>query len=75
MHDFRFSESEIFVRAAADGAMGLMQLAKFARRRTHQPAFLATAKAASRAKSIKLICPSRLGKNSAFWAVDVRFGL
>jgi hypothetical protein len=62
MHDFRFSESEIFMRAAADGAMGLMRLTKFACQRTHQLAFSATANDACGTKSRKLICPSGKSK-------------
>jgi hypothetical protein len=57
-HDFRFSESEIFVAARPDGAMRLMRLAKFACPRTCQRTLLATANAASGARSIKLICPT-----------------
>jgi hypothetical protein len=62
MHDFRFSESEIFGHVKPDSAIGLMRLTKFACQRTHQLAFSATANDACGTKSRKLICPSGKSK-------------
>src|ERR1700726_365742 len=68
IHIFRFSESEIFVREALTTQISLNQLAKLDFARTRFGAVGGRVCDVNATESIKLICPSRLGKNSDYEA-------
>src|ERR1700730_3323137 len=68
IHNFCFSESEIFVRGELTSQIRLNQLSKLDFARTRSGAVCGRVRDVNATESIKLICPTRLGKNSDYEA-------